>query len=364
MHRVWMWGAFVSLAGLAALGGCSSADAWSWNYAAGALGGELNYLGRAVPIEQGLEDPNLTQDQKDRLAFVIKARDYAEQVVGLNVGSSFRNFVNLGGEGLAWNLSASRKDAIQAYIWNIPVAGPLPYLGFFNYDEAVTERDRLVSEGYDTLLYELDAFSTLGIMPDPVASTVLDRPLPSLADTVMHELLHNTIWNASQTVFNESLATFVGRAGALDFLASEFGPDSEILVDAQNRYHDGDLVNDFLKQMQADVQAIYVTSDSSEEKIARREEVFEAARQRFRSEVQPTLREPSRYNAYGTLNYNNAFLLVNVRYNNNLHVFEQVHESTGRNWSASLGVFREAAGAGDPYGFLQSYLDSHSAATN
>lgn len=358
MRDVWKWGVIVLGAGLAGLAGCSAADAWSWNYAMGALQGELEYLGRAVPIEQGLEDPGLTQDQRDRLAFVIKARDYAEQVIGLNVGSSYRNFVNLGGESLAWNLSASRKDAIQTYIWNLPIVGTLPYLGFFNYDEALAERDRLVAEGYDTLLYELDAFSTLGLMPDPVASILLERPLPSLADTVIHELLHNTIWNPSQTVFNESLATFVGRAGALDFLTFEFGSDSEVLVEARDRYHDGDRINEFFKEMLAEVQALYAEPVSSEEKIARREALFEAGRERFRNEIQPALREPTRYNTYGTLNYNNAFLLVNVRYNNNLHVFEQVHESTGRSWSASLGVFRQAAASSDPYGFLEEYLES------
>jgi predicted aminopeptidase len=349
---------------LAVLAGCGGADAWSWNYAMGALGGELEYLGRAVPIEHGLEDPNLTQDQKDRLAFVIKARDYAEQVVGLDVGESFRTFVNLGGEGLAWNLSVSPKDAIQAYTWNIPLVGSLPYLGFFKYDEALAERDRLVAEGYDTLLYELDAFSTLGVMPDPVASTLLDRPLSSLADTVFHELLHNTIWNGSQTVFNESLATFVGRSASADFLAFEFGADSDLLIEAQNRHHDADRVNEFLKEMETEVLALYAESVSLEEKMTRREGIFEAARQRFKSEVQPTLREPNGYDAYGTLNYNNAFLLVNVRYNNNLHVFAQVHESTGESWSESLGIFRQAAGSSDPYAFLQNYLENRLAIAN
>lgn len=354
-------GGLVITLALAGLSGCTAADAWSWNYALGAVGGELNYLSRAVPIEQGLEDPDLTQDQKDRLEFVIKARDYAEQMIGLNVGDSFRNFVNLEGQSLAWNLSVSRKDAIQAYTWNLPVVGPLPYLGFFNYDEAIAERDRLVSEGYDTLLYELDAFSTLGIMPDPVASTLLDRSLPSLADTVVHELLHNTIYNPSQTVFNESLATFVGRRGALDFLANEFGADSAIVIEAENGYADGDRINEFLKQMESDVQAVYAQDISGDEKISLREQVFEAARQRFRDEIQPTLRQPNRYGAYGQLNYNNAFLLVNVRYNNGLHIFEQVHESTGRNWAQSLDIFRQAASSSNPYGYLQSYLDASNA---
>lgn len=353
MRRLGWLGIVLSFAALA---GCTSAEAWSWNYAFGAVVGELDYLSRAVPIEQGLDDPDLTQDQKDRLAFVIQARDYAEHVIGLNVGDSFRNFVNLRGEALAWNLSVSRKDAIEAYTWNLPLVGRMPYLGFFVYEEAIAERDRLIAEGYDTLLYELDAFSTLGLMPDPVASTLLDRSLPSLADTVVHELLHNTIWNPSQTVFNESLATFVGRRGSLDFLAFQFGSDSPLLTDAVSLQHDGDLVNAFLRQMEADVQALYAQDLPAEDKVTQREAIFEAARQRFKSEVQPTLRDPNRYGVYGTLNYNNAFLLVNVRYNSSLDLFERVHEAAGRDWAQSVDVFRQAAATSDPYGFLRDYL--------
>jgi len=342
--------------------GCGAQDCWNWEYALGAAAGQMEYLGRAVPIEQALNDPEVTQEQKDRLEFVIRARDYAENVIGLNVGQSFRKFVNLKGQPLAWNLSASRKDALEPYIWNIPFAGSIPYLGFFREHEALAERDRLVSAGYDTFMYELDAYSTLGLLPDPVASSLLTRSLPSLADTVVHELLHNTIWKAGDTVYNESLATFVGRTGGVEFLAFEFGSDSPVLIDARHGYEDGDRIDEFLKQIADEVRALYAQDISSAEKIAEREVVFEAARRRFREEIQPALNRPDRYASYGTLNYNNAFLLVNVRYNSDLQVFADVYESTGRNWSASLAVFRQAAGARDSFGYLRSYLESGGAA--
>ncbi|HOA72736.1 MAG TPA: aminopeptidase [Phycisphaerae bacterium] len=350
-------GGLITVVLLAGLTGCG-ADAWSWNYAIGAFLGELEYLSRAVPIEQGLEDPELTQEQKDRLEFVIRVRDYAESVIGLNVGDSFRQFVNLRGERLAWNLSASRKDALEPYLWNVPVAGEMPYLGFFKEAEALAERDRLVAAGYDTFLYELDAFSTLGVMPDPVASTLLERPLPSLADTVVHELLHNTIWKTGHAVFNESLATFVGRTGSMEFLAFEFGQDSDLLAEAQQLHENSDRIDAFLKQLAAEVEALYAQDIPSEDKIAQREAIFEAARQRFKTEVQPLLHNPEAYSGYGTLNYNNAFLLVNVRYNSELDLFADVYESTGRSWSASLEIFRQAAAASDPYAFLRTYLQT------
>lgn len=353
-------GSWILAAGLIITGttGCTGADCWSWGYAFEALVGQMKYLGRAVPIEKALDDPDLTQHQKDKLELVIKARDYAERVIGLNVGSSFRAFVNLRGEALAWNLSASRRDAIEAYTWQIPVAGTLPYLGFFKHADAVTERERLMAAGYDTFIYEIDAFSTLGLLPDPVASSLLKRPVTSLVDTVIHESLHNTVWSSYDIVFNESLATYVGRTGALEFLAFEFGQDSPLLQEAEDDYADIDRLDAFLKQVSSDAQALYGRDIPSDEKIARREDIFEAARQRFAKEVQPTLNNPDRYRAYATLNYNNAFLLVNVRYNSDLQMFAEVHESTGRRWPDSLEVYRQAAADPRPFAFLGTYLES------
>lgn len=347
---------------VAAVAGCfPGSGGWAWQYALNAAAGELSYLGRAVPIEQGLSDPNLTQEQRDKLAIVVKARDYAERVIGLNVGSSYRQFVNLGGESLAWNLSASRKDAIEAYVWTIPVVGPMTYVGFFNYDDALAERDYLVSRQYDTFIYELDAFSTLGYLPDPVSSALLRRNVPSLADTVVHECLHNTIWSPASEVYSESLATFVGRTGGLEFLAGEFGNDSPYLKEATDGYEDGAQINAFLKSLADEVRELYSQDIPYDEKLAQREVIFEAARQRFKTQVQPDLHNSARYAVYGTLAYNNAFLLVNVRYNSDLAVFSSVYESADHNWGRSLEIFQAAARSGDPFAYLRNYLQTNSA---
>lgn len=349
---------------LAMLAGCMpGSDAWTWQYALNAAAGEMNYLARAVPIEQGLNDATLTQEQRDKLSIVIQARDYAEQVVGLNVGNSYRSFVNLGDEALAYNLSASRKDAIEAYSWNIPVVGPMTYLGFFNYDDAIAERDYLVSQKYDTFIYEIDAFSTLGYLPDPVSSALLRRSVPSLADTVIHECLHNTIWSAYSEVYNESLATFVGRTGGLAFIAQEFGADSPLLQQTTDGYEDNARINVFLSGLADEVNALYARDISYDEKLAGREVIFEAARQRFKAEVQPTLHDGDRYAVYGTLAYNNAFLLVNVRYNSDLQVFRDVYESVGQSWPQSLEVFQQAARSTDPFAYLHDYLAARASTT-
>ena len=337
--------------GLALTGGCTEIS-----YMLGAAGGELNLLSSMVPIEQGLSDTSLTEEELAKLDLVIKTRDYAEQTIGLNVGQSYRNFVNLHGKPLAWNLSASRKDAISPYTWNLPFIGPISYLGYFNFDEAKTERDRLVGQSYDTMLYELDAYSTVGLLPDPLTSAIFRREEENLVDTVIHELLHNTIWYSGDAVFSESLATFVGRTGAIEFLKAHFGEDAPIVQEALIEYEDMDQFNAFLFALTGRLDELYSSEVGSEAKIAARATLFEDGRQRVTTELLPALHEPQRYQSYASFPFNNAFLMVNGRYNTDLTLFQRVHDQTGHNWGASLTVFRNAAGSQDPFGYLHTWL--------
>jgi len=317
--------------------------------------GELELLSSSVPLEEALSDPTLTDEEREKIAFVIRARDYADQVVGLNVTGSYQSFVSLSGDSLAWNLSASRKDALEPYTWPIPFAGALPYLGFFEFHKAIAERDRLVSLGYDTFLYEVDAYA-LTFIPDPLFSPLLRRDLPSLADTVMHELTHNTVLRPGDTTFNESLAMFVGRTASLEFLEAEFGPDAPIVNQTRLAYEDEDRFNAFLQELMAELNELYQSNEWPWVKIANREQVFQSARERFAAEVLPLMNDPSHYEGYSHFPFNNAFLLANARYNSDMDVYSGIYEMTGRNWHEAMAIFAEAANSDDPVQSLRDRL--------
>lgn len=329
--------------------GCQHLD-----YALTVTVGELHLLCAAVPIEAALEtDTSLTDEQREKLELIVRARDYAESTVGLHIGGSFRNFVNLHGEPLSWNLSASRKDAFEPFIWNLPVVGYIPYIGYFDQDDAIVERDRIAALGYDTYLYEVDAYSTIGLLPDPVASSLLDRSKGSLVDTVMHESLHNTIWSSRKVTFNESLATFVGRTAGIEFLLLEYGESDEIVDETRRSYEDTDRLNVFLLELVDELESLYESDRSSESKIADRNDIFEAARVRFNEDVLPLMNAPERFAFYGEYSLNNAFLLATVRYHSDQEVFEDVFEQCDRDWPCALAVFADAARSDDPLRTLQ-----------
>ncbi|HOB75975.1 MAG TPA: aminopeptidase [Phycisphaerae bacterium] len=315
--------------------------------------GELRLLASVRPVEEALNDPNLAEEKRLKLAFVVRARDYAQNVVGLHVGGSYQTFADLGDRSLAWNLSASRRDAFDPYIWRFPLAGSLPYIGFFDLDQAKAERDRLVAKGYDTLIYEIDAYSTMGQLPDPITSALLRRDFDSLAETVIHELTHNTIYTFDDITFNESLATFVGRTAGLDFLAQEFGPDAPEIEQARLNYEDQDRFQVFLREMRDGLAAIYETDLSFDEKIAQREAYIAASQQRFAEEVLPFMHNQAGYQGYTSFPFNNAFILAHVRYNSGQDAFAAVYEQVGRNWAEALQIFRQAAASENPMEHLR-----------
>lgn len=323
--------------------------------------GQLSTQGESTPIPAVLAAGTLDEEATAKLELIVRARDYAADVIGLNAGTSYTTFYDTAGAPLAFNLSAARRDRLEAYTWTFPIVGTVPYLSFFDEEYLRAFEQQLQDAGYDTLTYELDAYSTLGILEDPVRSPMLRRNALSLVETIIHELLHNTVWRPNATTFNESLATFVGRQGAVDFLRAEFGDESGWPQLAEELYADRDTVNAFLVELYADLEAYYAQPISAAEKIAGRAAVYEAARQRFVDEVQPTLTYPDSYTYLATLPTNNAWLLANYRYNLDLDLMAQVHEATGGDWGATLAVFRAAArDAGDPFAYLREWLVAES----
>ena len=108
---------------------------------------------------------------------------------------------------------ARTADKLAPYTWWFPIVGRVPYKGFFDFGAARAAEHDLSANGFDVYLRPSPAFSTLGWFNDPLLSTSLRADSIDLANTVIHELTHNTFYASGQAVFNESFASFVGRAG-------------------------------------------------------------------------------------------------------------------------------------------------------
>jgi len=334
------------------LGGCGV----DYAYIFPQIAGQAGILLHSIPLSEAVRSSNLSDEERAKLVLIRDVRNYAGREMSLVTADTYTLFYD-GGEGaLAYNISASHRHEFRPKKWEFPIIGVIPYLGFFDKAAAVRKFDELQAQGYDVFMYEVDAYSTLAYFPNPVYSPMLRRSDLSLIDTVIHELLHGTVWHAGDTTFNESLATFVGRTGAVEFLADHYPDEPEHLGAALEHYEDVDLYNTFIFELYDELEAFYSSDLTDEEKIARREAVYQAGRERFADVYQPVMNAPQDYDWIVDLPANNAWMLANRRYNYNTDVFAQVYDATGRDWANTIGVFRSAATAKDPNEYLAEWL--------
>ena len=320
------------------------------------VAGQATILLHSVPVDEAIRSGHLSDEEVAKLVLIRDVRDYAGREMGLNTADNYTLFYDAGGVPLAFNISASHKHEFHARKWELPIVGVLPYLGFFDPAAAARKFEELQAQGYDVFRYEIDAYSTLEYFPNPILSPMLRRSELSLVETVIHELLHSTVWHATNITFNESLATFVGRTGAIEYVAARYTDEPERAQEAVEHYEDTDLYNAFIFELYGELDAFYTSDLSVEEKIAGREAHYQAGRERFVAEYQPRMHAPENYAWVADLPTNNAWMLANHRYNYDLDIFEQVHEATGRVWRDSLAAFRAAALTPDPGAYLRDRL--------
>jgi len=325
--------------------------------------GQFEAVAKSVPIETAINRGTLSEQDTAKLKLILNARTFATDTIGLSAGSSFERFVDTNRLARAINLSASAKDKFQPVMWTFPIVGTVPYLMFFN--EAMADRrvHRLEAKNMDVLTYDVDAYSTLSFLPNPVRSAMLKRDDITIVEIVIHELLHETVFKSGDTTFNESLATFVGRTGSVDYFRRERPDAPDIAATAIANAQDTDRYNTFIFDLYSELDAFYASDMTSQQKIAGREQIFQSARDRFTAKVLPLMNSPQRFDWVADLPTNNAWMLANYRYNLDLDVFQKIHDATGGDWELSLGVFRQAARANDPWSFMNAWLATQSQQT-
>ena len=314
-------------------------------------------------ISNVIEDPTTSVDERAKLRIVVDARTFAERI-GLNPGGSFKSFAEVSRDPLAWVVVASRRDAFAMYTWWFPIVGTVPYKGFFDKSDAEAQVKDLQALGFEASMRGTEAFSTLGWFDDPVVSTTLKNAPSRIANTVIHESVHTTVWIPGSVPFNESLANFVGSQGAVDFFTNrvqecraaggECGEDERQLAVAQREYAFQFELADLIDTLFASLEKLYNDPTlSSEEKIVRRVHVFDSIMKPFRQRF-PTLQILKEVN--------NADIIQLKLYLSNIWVFRELFIQRDRDWGAFMDAIRavqrkmEAEPSSDPFAVLEEIV--------
>jgi predicted aminopeptidase len=358
MRRLHRW----FLCGLASLlGGCSPVYVFQAAYNQSKI-----LLGRRQ-IEKVIADPKTDPGDRQKLEVVLQARAFGT-TIGLNTGKSFTSYTDIGKDTLAWVVVASRRDSFSLYTWWFPIVGTVPYKGFFSEEDAKSQASQLEGVGYEASVRGTEAFSTLGWFNDPVLSTTLKNPPVRIANTVLHESVHATVWIPGNVAFNESLANFVGGQAAIEFFRSQ---QKECRGEGKNCTEADDRVSaaerelafqlefgDTVASLVEALEKLYGSESlSSEEKIARREGVFQEQVRPFRTQYPK---------ATALQRVNNAEIIQYKLYLTNLRLFEKLYTQSKGSWSLFFekirGVQRSVEGdeSRDPFDVLKKIVGEES----
>lgn len=213
-------------------------------------------------ISEVLEDRQASPETKEKLELVLDVHRWTQEQ-GFHQSESYTTYADIGREELVWVLSACPRNSFEPKTWWFPIVGTLPYKGFFDKDRAETEAKQLEEEGYDTYLRESLAYSTLGWFDDPVLSTMLKADKNGLANTLIHEIFHQTVWIPGHADFNESLANVIGGLGAKLYFAEK--GDEINLEKAKYNYERLPKVANFYHELKIELEKAYSTEGDRQE---------------------------------------------------------------------------------------------------
>ncbi|MBI3018374.1 MAG: aminopeptidase [Deltaproteobacteria bacterium] len=286
------------------LGGVLFLEGCSLPYLAHVSRGQLQILNRRQKIEEAIQKGRVSDAQKKKLELVLEVRKYAIERLKLRGSESYTKYVDLKRDFVAYNLVVCPKDRLDPTTWWFPFAGRVAYLGFFDKEYALKTKKEFEEDGYDTYLRGVSAYSTLGWFDDPIFSTMLAFRDETLANVIIHELTHGTIYRKGDTAFNEGVAKFISR-------------------------------------WRKALEAYYAAPQSSDEKILKRESEFLKIKEDFQK-LKPKLKTSS-YLYFDRLPLNNAIFAAFGQYYEDLSLFEKVWEKHHRNLLETLEFFKTKA---------------------
>ncbi|RMJ03210.1 hypothetical protein DOQ08_02675 [Marinobacter litoralis] len=226
---------------LAALPGCSSVS-----YYTQVISGHVSLMIRSEPVDEVLQRPDTPPELSQALSSAQSARTFAEHRLKLPVGGAFSSFVALEHPWVVVNLVAVPEFSLTPKQWCYPFVGCQAYRGYFDLAMAKEARRHFDSQGYDTFIGAVTAYSTLGWFDDPLHTGFTNLSEDRMVALMFHELAHRVVYLSGDTAFNESFATAVELEGLRLWLEREGQPEvfERALLRLEHRNRTLELVND------------------------------------------------------------------------------------------------------------------------
>ena len=326
------------------LAGCADLG-YYWQSASGHLG----VMRAARPVPQWLDDPATPAALRAKLELTQRIRRFAVTELQLPDNPSYTGYADLHRNAAVWNVVAAPPYSLTLKTWCFPVAGCVGYRGYYDEAQAKAEAEAQRLAGLEAAVYPVPAYSTLGWLNwaggDPLLSTFIGYPEGELARLIFHELTHQLVYVAGDTLFNESFATAVERIGGARWLTTQ-ASDA-----ARSEYAQYDARRQQFRALtfatRRRLQAVYsspqaVAQDWPAVEAMKREamDAFHADFAALRSGWPP--QRQAAYDAWAA-RANNAVFGAQAAYDDLVPGFEALYEREGRDWPRFYAAVKKLA---------------------
>ena len=232
-------------------------------YGVSQLNGQLNILWNSRPIDEVLSDSKIHDTIKQKLILIQEIKAFAVDSLGIKKSKNYTTYFDQQNKPLLYVLTGAAEFEMKNYEWSFPFLGRVSYKGFFKEEAGMLEEKELIKNGYDTDLGTVGAWSTLGWFNDPILSGMLKRNEGNLANLIIHELTHGTLYVKDNVEFNENLASFIGEKGAIEFLKHKYGEESlELKIYRENK-SDDEIFSNYILKGANQLDSLYKTFNNS-----------------------------------------------------------------------------------------------------
>ncbi len=333
--------AMLLLAGTVCLtSGCST-----FGYIGQSIGGHLDLMQRARPVDQWLAEDATAQPLRRKLSLSQEMRAFAVRELKLPDNASYTRYADIGRPAVVWNVVATPDLSLKLKTWCFPVMGCVGYRGYFQRADADALAAELRASGLEVNVYGVPAYSTLGwtnwLGGDPLLSTFIGWPDGEVARLMFHELAHQVVYASDDTAFNESFAVSVERLGGNRWLAQH--ADAQAIRDFQATQQRREAFRALTLRARTALAALYREADLDDDaKRRRKTEVFAQMRVEY---ARLKADQWGGYAGYDNFiaNANNASLAVQGAYNDLVPHFERLFDDNGRDFNRFYDAVKRLA---------------------
>jgi predicted aminopeptidase len=283
-----------------------------------AVEGQWQLLSQRRDIEELILDQDTPAALRLRLELALEMRDFASRELFLPDNRSYRTFVELDRPYAVWNVVATPQLSLEPVTWCFPVAGCVPYRGYFNPDDARRFAAQLSAEEHDVQVYGVTAYSTLNWFADPILSTFVYHREANLAGLLFHELAHQQLYVKDDGTFNESFARTVELVGVQRWMDAHGDPAQIAAYELHQERHAAFI--ELLLATRTKLEELYRNTAADADKLLEKEQLIS----RFREDYQQLKQQwggDDRFDRWVDRPLNNAHFALIATYNRYVPAF-------------------------------------------